>query len=39
MSTAQHWNHDSQWHDSDVRRCQRDKHHIEDYTDTSAERE
>ncbi len=30
MSTAQHQNQDLQWHDSDVRRCQQDKHHIED---------
>ncbi len=39
MSTAQHWNRDSQWHDSDVRRCQRDKHHIESCADASAEKD
>ncbi len=39
MSTAWHWNQDSQWYDSDVRRCQWDKHYVEDYADVSAEKE
>ena len=39
MSTAWHWNQDSQWHDSDVKRCQRDKHHIESCTNAFAERD
>ncbi len=39
MSTAWHRNWDSQWHDSDVRRCQRDKHHVESCADVSAERD
>ena len=38
MSTARHQNQDLQWHDSNVKRCQWDKHHVENYTDASAER-
>ncbi len=31
MSTAWHWNQNSQWHDSDVEWCQQDQHWIESY--------
>ena len=31
MSTAWHWNQDSQWHDSDVEWHQQDQHQIESY--------
>ncbi len=33
MSTAWHWNRDSQWHDSDVEWCQQDQHRVESYAD------
>jgi len=36
VSQAWWWNRDSQWHDSDVKRCQRDKHCVEDSADYSA---
>ena len=39
MLTARHQNQDLQWHDSDVRRCQRDKHHVESCANTFAERD
>ncbi len=31
MSTAWHWNQDSQWHDSDVEWCQQDQYWIKSY--------